>query len=157
MVLSPKVRASIAGVLVANSAPHLATAVSGRRHLTPLAGRESSPAVNLAWAAANLLGGALLLRSPAPARRPGRWGRAVGGLRGWLPGLGAVDDGLGVRAQGQLGPLTCPGATPWATNGSVSRLTRLRGVPGAAASDDPACPGRSPLPTRHALSWTAVE
>jgi hypothetical protein len=87
MVLSPKVRASIAGVLVANSAPHLATAVSGRRHLTPLAGRESSPAVNLAWAAANLLGGALLLRSPAPARRPGRWDARLvafeAGYLGW--------------------------------------------------------------------------
>ncbi len=73
MALSPKLRAAVAGVLVANSAPHLATAVSGRRHLTPLAGRDSSPAVNLAWAAANLLGGALLLRDPAPAGHPARW------------------------------------------------------------------------------------
>jgi hypothetical protein len=73
MVLSPKVRAAVAGVLVANSAPHLATAVSGRRHLTPLAGRDSAPAVNLAWAAANLVGGALVLRGAAADRRPGRW------------------------------------------------------------------------------------
>ena len=29
MVLSPKVRSVVAGVLVANSAPHLATAVAG--------------------------------------------------------------------------------------------------------------------------------
>lgn len=47
MVLSPKVRSVVAGVLVANSAPHLATAVAGRQHLTPLAGRDSPPAVNL--------------------------------------------------------------------------------------------------------------
>jgi hypothetical protein len=73
MVLSPKVRAAVAGVLVANSAPHLATAVAGRRHLTPLAGRDSAPAVNLAWAAANLVGGALVLRGAAAARQPGRW------------------------------------------------------------------------------------
>jgi hypothetical protein len=73
MMLSPKVRAVAAGVLVANSAPHLATAVSGRRHLTPLAGRESSPAVNLTWAAANLLGGTLLLRSTTSPRQPARW------------------------------------------------------------------------------------
>ena len=79
MVLSPKVRTVVAGVLVANSAPHLATAVAGRRHLTPLAGRDSAPAVNLAWAAANLLGGALVLRGAAAARQPGR------GTTGWLP------------------------------------------------------------------------
>jgi hypothetical protein len=73
MVLSPKVRAVLAGVLMANSAPHLATAVSGRRHLTPLAGRDSAPAVNLAWAAANLLADALVLRGAAATRQPGRW------------------------------------------------------------------------------------
>jgi hypothetical protein len=73
MVLSPKVRAVVAGVLVANSAPHLASAVAGRRHLTPLAGRDSAPTVNLAWAGANLLGGALLLRGAGGAGQPGRW------------------------------------------------------------------------------------
>ncbi len=62
-----------AGVLVANSAPHLATAITGRRHLTPLAGRDSGPGVNAAWAALNLAAGALLLRR---SRRgaPARWG-----------------------------------------------------------------------------------
>ena len=73
MRLSPKVRAAVAGVLMANSAPHLASALAGRRHLTPLAGKDSAPAVNLAWAAANLLGGALLLRGAVAAREPGRW------------------------------------------------------------------------------------
>ncbi|GIF74326.1 hypothetical protein [Asanoa siamensis] len=43
-----------AGMLVANAAPHLATAVTRRRHLTPLAGRDSGPAVNGAWAALNV-------------------------------------------------------------------------------------------------------
>jgi len=72
MVLSPKVRSVVAGVLAANSAPHLATAVAGRQHLTPLAGRDSPPAaVNLVWAAANLLGGALVLRGAAAVRQPG--------------------------------------------------------------------------------------
>ena len=43
-----------AGLLVANAAPHLATAVTGRRHLTPLAGRDSGPGVNGAWSALNI-------------------------------------------------------------------------------------------------------
>ncbi|WP_157995692.1 hypothetical protein [Thermomonospora amylolytica] len=62
----------LAGMLVANSAPHLATAVTGRRHMTPLAGRGSGPVVNGVWAGLNLAGGLLLLRR---ARRHGgaRW------------------------------------------------------------------------------------
>jgi hypothetical protein len=88
MATSPEVRTFLAGVLVANSAPHFATAVSGHRHLTPLAGRGSSPAVNLTWAAANLLGGCLLLRRAAgPARRSGRWDSRLvafeAGCLGW--------------------------------------------------------------------------
>lgn len=64
------------GLLVANSAPHLATAVTGRTHLTPLAGRESSPAVNLIWGLGNALGGLALTR--ACARRGGRrWDRSL--------------------------------------------------------------------------------
>jgi hypothetical protein len=74
MAPPPKLRTFLAGVLLANSAPHLASAGAGRRHLTPLAGRDSSPAVNLAWAAANLLGGCLLLRAGGRVPRPpGRW------------------------------------------------------------------------------------
>jgi hypothetical protein len=70
---SSRVQSFVAGVLVANSAPHLATAITGRRHLTPLAGKESGPGVNAAWAALNLAAGALLLRV---SRRGGtdRWG-----------------------------------------------------------------------------------
>lgn len=56
-------RAYVAGVLCANALPHLATAIAGRRHLTPLAGRDSSAGVNLAWAVANAVGGGALLRS----------------------------------------------------------------------------------------------
>lgn len=52
----------VAGVLTANSLGHLATAVSGKQHLTPLAGRSSGPLVNLAWGAANLGAGLLLAR-----------------------------------------------------------------------------------------------
>ncbi|WP_157570711.1 hypothetical protein [Microtetraspora malaysiensis] len=70
---SSQIRSFVAGVLIANSAPHLATAVTGRRHFTPLAGHGSGPAVNAAWAGLNLAAGALLLW---PTRRSGgsRWG-----------------------------------------------------------------------------------
>ncbi len=70
--VSSRVRSFLAGVLVGNSAPHLATAVTRRRHLTPLAGRGSGPAVNGLWGGLNLLGGLLLL-SPDSHREPGRW------------------------------------------------------------------------------------
>jgi hypothetical protein len=67
-----RIRSFLAGVLVGNSAPHLATAITGRRHLTPLAGRESGPAVNGLWGLLNLLGGLLLL-TPDNHRSPVRW------------------------------------------------------------------------------------
>jgi hypothetical protein len=51
---SSRIASFAAGLLVANAAPHLATAVTGRRHLTPLAGRESGPGVNGVWSALNL-------------------------------------------------------------------------------------------------------
>ena len=69
---SSRVRSFVAGVLVGNCAPHLATAITGRRHLTPLAGRDSGPAVNGLWGLVNLLGGLLLL-TPDAHRRPGVW------------------------------------------------------------------------------------
>jgi hypothetical protein len=88
MTRSTKIKLVIAGVLMANSAPHLATAASGHRHLTPLAGRESSPAVNLVWAAANLVGSAALLRTVVtPAADSGRWDSGLiafeAGYFGW--------------------------------------------------------------------------
>lgn len=67
-----RVRSFLAGVLVGNSTPHLATAITGRRHLTPLGGRRSGPGVNGLWGLLNLLGGLLLLR-PDTHRSPGRW------------------------------------------------------------------------------------
>ncbi|MGH3097189.1 MAG: hypothetical protein ACRDMV_14475 [Streptosporangiales bacterium] len=69
---SSRVRSVLAGILVANSAPHLASAAANRQHLTPLAGRRSGPLVNGVWALANVAGAALLLR---PSRRSGakRW------------------------------------------------------------------------------------
>lgn len=69
------VGAFVGGVLVANSAPHLASAATGRVHLTPLAGRDSGPLVNLAWGAANLLGGLVLTRAAVGAGR--RWDRSL--------------------------------------------------------------------------------
>ncbi|GLW23928.1 hypothetical protein [Microbispora triticiradicis] len=66
MGLSPNARAFTAGLLVSNSAPHLGTAVTGRRHLTPF-GRNSGPMVNLVWGLVNLTGGLLLLRTVVQA------------------------------------------------------------------------------------------
>ncbi|UBU17653.1 hypothetical protein [Nonomuraea gerenzanensis] len=79
MRFTPAARSFVAGLLVSNSAPHLATAVTGHRHFTPLAGRRSGPGINLLWGAANLAGGLALLRSSARAGRPGEeWdGRLV--------------------------------------------------------------------------------
>jgi len=64
------------GLLVGNSAPHLATAVTGRTHLTPLAGKESSPTVNLIWGLGNALAGLALTRA---STRIGdrRWDRSL--------------------------------------------------------------------------------
>lgn len=70
---SSRVSSFIAGVLVANSAPHLATAVTGRQHLTPLAGRNSGPAVNAVWGGINLVGGLTLLARSHCDGRP-HWG-----------------------------------------------------------------------------------
>jgi hypothetical protein len=72
VVRPSRVRSFLAGVLVGNSAPHLATAVTGRRHLTPLAGRRSGPGVNGLWGLLNLLGGLLLLH-PDPHGSPTAW------------------------------------------------------------------------------------
>ena len=63
--------AFVAGVLCANSLPHLATAATGRRHLTPLAGRKSNRRVNLLWGTMNLAGGLALVSGVA--RGNGRW------------------------------------------------------------------------------------
>lgn len=72
--MDSRLRSFLAGVLAGNSAPHLATAVARRRHLTPLAGRDSGPAVNGLWGGINLLGGLLLL-TPDNHRAPGHWNR----------------------------------------------------------------------------------
>ncbi|HEV2935110.1 MAG TPA: hypothetical protein VGY96_18415 [Streptosporangiaceae bacterium] len=63
MAVTRHVGAFVGGLLVGNSAPHLATAVTGRTHLTPLAGKDSSPAVNLVWGLGNALGGLALARA----------------------------------------------------------------------------------------------
>lgn len=63
MTALKQVGAFIGGLLVGNSAPHLATAVTGRIHLTPLRGKESSAAVNLCWGLGNALAGLALTRA----------------------------------------------------------------------------------------------
>ncbi len=87
-VSSSPVRSFLAGVLVGNSAPHLATAVTGRRHLTPLAGRDSGPGVNGLWGVLNLLGGLLLL-SPDAHRSPARWDDDLVAFEGGVLALAA--------------------------------------------------------------------
>jgi len=71
-MITTRITSFLAGVLIANSSPHLATLITGREHLTPLAGRNSGPVVNGAWALLNLAGGIALLQ---PSRRRGgrRW------------------------------------------------------------------------------------
>ena len=63
MTLTGRAGAFVGGMLVANSAPHLASAVTGHAHLTPLAGRDSSPRVNLVWGLVNALGGLAVTRA----------------------------------------------------------------------------------------------
>jgi len=75
MPLSAQWKSFIAGALVANSVPHLASGVAGHEHLTPLAGRRSSPAVNVAWGALNLGAGLMLVRRAAAGS--GRWDRRL--------------------------------------------------------------------------------
>ena len=74
------------GLLVGNSAPHLASAVTGRTHMTPLAGRGSGRWINLIWGAANLLGGLALTRA------------AVGTGQTWDRTLVAFDAGVAAFA-----------------------------------------------------------
>ncbi|MFD1717089.1 hypothetical protein [Georgenia deserti] len=62
-----------AGVLCANSLPHLATAAAGHQHMTPLAGKASNRWVNLVWGGVNLVGGLALVAGPQGGGR--RWGR----------------------------------------------------------------------------------
>lgn len=70
MTLMQRVGPFVGGLLVGNSAPHLATAATGRTHLTPLAGKESSAVVNLIWGLGNAVAGLALTR--ACANSPGR-------------------------------------------------------------------------------------
>lgn len=63
---SSRIRSFAAGVLIANSAPHLATAVADRRHFTPLGFKDAGAGVNALWAGLNLVAGAVLL----PSRQP---------------------------------------------------------------------------------------
>lgn len=77
MPLSAQWKSFIAGVLVANSAPHLACAVTGHEQLTPLAGRRSSPTVNLTWGAMNLGAGLMLVRRLNDADASPRWDRRL--------------------------------------------------------------------------------
>ena len=67
-----RIAAFVAGSLVANSAPHMATAVTGRRHLTPLGGRDTGPGLNGAWSALNI-GAAIGLLAWSARGKGARW------------------------------------------------------------------------------------
>jgi hypothetical protein len=69
-MVTTRVASFLAGMLVTNSSPHLATLITGRQHMTPLGGRTSGAALNGIWAALNLIGGLALLQ--LSRRRGGR-------------------------------------------------------------------------------------
>ncbi|QDP97379.1 hypothetical protein FOE78_16915 [Microlunatus elymi] len=69
-----RVTSFVAGMLLANSLPHLASAITGRRHMTPLAGRRSDGPVNGVWAAINIAAGLALLL-PSRAKGGQQWDR----------------------------------------------------------------------------------
>lgn len=77
----PRWPVTVAGLLAANALPHLASAVTGRHHLTPLRGRDSGPGTNAAWGALNGAAAAALLRRDSGAGSPesdaGRWDRRL--------------------------------------------------------------------------------
>ena len=100
-MVASTVKLAIAGALMANSAPHLATAVSGHRHLTPLGGRRSSPTTNLIWAAANLAGSAVLLRAAAAPPASRRWNSRLvafeAGYAAWAAWMAVSEYALAVN------------------------------------------------------------
>jgi hypothetical protein len=51
----------LAGALLVNAIPHIVMGAAGKRCLTPLGGQDSSPRLNLVWAAMNLCGAAAAL------------------------------------------------------------------------------------------------
>lgn len=53
----------LAGALLVNVIPHAVMGLTGKRCLTPLGGQDSSPRLNLVWAAMNLAGAVVALRS----------------------------------------------------------------------------------------------
>ncbi|MFE0023730.1 hypothetical protein [Amycolatopsis sp. NPDC059021] len=53
----------LAGALLVNVIPHAVMGLTGKRCLTPLGGEDSSPRLNLVWAAMNLAGAAAVLSS----------------------------------------------------------------------------------------------
>ena len=72
--------------------PHLASAITARNHLTPLAGRDSGSAVNGVWAGLNLTGACLLLRSTSTSDE-----------RRWTADLLAFEAGVLTLAAWMLG------------------------------------------------------
>lgn len=72
---SSRVQSFFAGMLVANSAPHVASAAAGREHMTPLAGRRSGAVANGVWAGLNLAAGVVLLRLAGKGKKEVRWDR----------------------------------------------------------------------------------
>ncbi len=59
--------AFVAGAVLVNAVPHLVAGISGRRFESPFR-RPSGAAVNVLWAAANVVGAVLILYWSQPAR-----------------------------------------------------------------------------------------
>lgn len=75
----------VAGALLANGVPHAILGAAGKRGMTPLGRGDSSPGLNLAWAAMNLGGGVALLacggwRGADQAEADRRVARVGGGM-----------------------------------------------------------------------------
>src|SRR3954451_18488207 len=95
-----RIASFVAGSLVPNAAPHLATAVTGRRHLTPVGGRDSGPGVNGVWAALNI-GAAIGLLAWSARGKRGPVGHRPGRVRTRSRHLLGLDGGKRSGGAGQ--------------------------------------------------------
>jgi hypothetical protein len=147
-VLRREVGAFVGGLLVGNSAPHLATAVTGRTHLTPLAGRESSAVVNLVWGLGNALAGLALTRA-CTASGARRWDGSLiafeAGVATFATWMAASEAALRVNTAGEH-------------RGRCGRQAghELGRAPGGGArTSRPACFARDFLPLKKDSSLSA--
>lgn len=121
MVTVNDARAFAAGLLCANSLPHLASAVAGKDHLTPLAWKRSGPGVNLVWGLLNLGGGLALAATARTGQR--RWDERLPAFE-----AGAAAFSLWMAVTERLAPVNHDRAavSPGGRPGAAVRPTRGR-------------------------------